>query len=67
MLWYVELEFVGCSLVIVGETLLLGLVAISNVVWPITWTVSEAWRKWLVNIVGSLLVVIVVGLEFVGC
>jgi hypothetical protein len=37
----VELEFVGCLLVIVGEKLLLELVAISDVGWPITFTISE--------------------------
>jgi hypothetical protein len=40
---------------------LLGLVANFDV-WPITWTISETWSIWLVNIVGGLLVVVVMEL-----
>jgi hypothetical protein len=63
----VKFECVGCSLVSVGRKLLLELVVISIVVWSITWTVAEAERVLLVNIVGGLLADVVVELEFVGC
>jgi hypothetical protein len=71
----VEEVFVGCSLVnvgrklslvSVGRNLLLELVAVSNVIWSITWTISEVWRILLVIIVKGLLAVVVVELELVG-
>jgi hypothetical protein len=55
----VRLELVGCSVVIVGEKLLVRLVVVSDV-WPIIWTISDIWWIWLVIIVRVLLVVIVV-------
>ena len=62
MIIVVESECIGYSLVFVGEKWLLELVAMSDVVWPIIRTMSEARRIWLMAIVGGLLMVVVVEL-----
>ena len=55
-----ELEAGSWALVIIVGELLLVLLEISNVFWPIVWSIMEFWRGWLVIVVGEALVVVVV-------
>ena len=55
-----QLEAGSWALVIIVGELLLVLAEISNLFWPIVWSILEFWRSWLVIIVGEALVVVAV-------